>query len=202
MRVGLTGGIASGKTTVAEAFAALGVPIIDADVAARVVVQPGSPGLAAVTARFGQKILDGRGHLDRAKLRVLVFADADLRRDLENILHPLIREQMAHQAETAGGEYQIHAIPLLVENQLQDQVERVLVVDVDEATQLARLMARDSGSESQARSIVAAQATRNARRAAAQDILSNTGTVADLRQSVAALHKKYLALAREMKHRV
>jgi dephospho-CoA kinase len=195
LRIGLTGGIASGKTTVAQRFMELGVPIIDADAAARAVVAPGKPGLAAVSARFGPRVVAENGELDRGALRDLIFKDPVSRRDLEAILHPLIRADMEQNARQAVGPYVVMAIPLLVEGGSRDRVDRILVVDVDEAVQLQRVMARDGSTEEQARAILASQASRSARLAAADDVLLNTGTVADLRQAVDQLHERYLRVA-------
>ena len=196
LRIGLTGGIASGKSTVARRFTELGVPVIDADAAARAVVAPGTPGLAAVSERFGPGVLADNGELDRRALRDLIFKDPALRQDLEAILHPLIRADMEQSAELAVGPYVVMDIPLLVEGGSRDRVDRILVVDVDEAVQLQRVVARDGCTEQQARAILASQATRTARLAAADDVLPNTGTVTDLRQAVDRLHERYLRLAR------
>jgi len=195
LRIGLTGGIASGKSTVAQRFVELGVPVIDADAAARAVVAPGKPGLAAVSERFGSRVLAANGELDRRALRDLVFKDPGSRRDLEAILHPLIRAEMEQSAELAVGPYIVMAIPLLVEGDSHERVDRVLVVDVDEAVQLHRVMARDGCTLEQARAILVSQASRAARLAVADDVLPNTGTVTDLRQAVDHLHERYLRLA-------
>ena len=200
LRIGLTGGIASGKSTVARRFAELGVPVIDADEIARAVVDPGQPGLAEVLRRFGAGVLAPNGGLDRRALRELIFSDSSKRRDLERILHPLIRAEMERQAQAARGPYLVMAIPLLVESGLRDRVDRVLVVDAGEAAQVARLMARDGGSEEQARSILAAQASRTARLQAADDVLDNRGSEADLRLAVDALHQRFLGLATVAAH--
>ncbi len=194
-RIGLTGGIASGKSTVAARFVELGVPVVDADDVARAVVVPGSTGLAEVVARFGCEILATDGSLDRQALRRVVFADAGLRRALEAILHPLIRAEMETRAVAAAGPYVVLAIPLLVEGGNLKRVDRILVVDVDEDLQLKRVMARDASSPEQARAIVAAQAPRAARLAAADDVLVNDGGIAELQQAVDALHERYLRLA-------
>jgi dephospho-CoA kinase len=195
LRIGLTGGIASGKSTVAQRFMDLGVPVIDADVAARAVVAPGKPGLAEVIKRFGGGVVAVNGELDRRALRDLIFSDPGSRRDLEAILHPLIRADMEQSAETAVGPYVVMAIPLLVEGGSRDHVDRILLVDVDEVVQLHRVMARDACSLEQARAILASQASRSARLAMAADVLLNTGTVTDLRQAVDRLHEQYLRLA-------
>jgi dephospho-CoA kinase len=195
LRIGLTGGIASGKSAVAQRFVELGVPVIDADESARFVVAPGQPGLADLTKRFGPGALTADGELDRRALRNLVFADPQLRRDLEAILHPLIRADMERRAGAAAGPYLVMAIPLLVESGKPDRVDRILVVDVDEDVQLERVMARDSTTLEQARAILAAQASRAARLEAADDVIVNSGTVSELRQAVDALHERYLRLA-------
>jgi dephospho-CoA kinase len=195
LRIGLTGGIASGKSTVAGRFAELGVPVIDADEAARAVVAPGRPGLAQVLERFGSDVAGENGELDRRALRELIFKDRGSRRDLEAILHPLIRADMERNAELAVGPYVVMAIPLLVEGGARDRVDRVLVVDVDEVVQLQRVRARDGCTEEQARAILASQASRSVRLAAADDVLLNTGTVTELRQAVDRLHEEYLRLA-------
>jgi dephospho-CoA kinase len=195
LRIGLTGGIASGKTTVAQRFMELGVPVIDADAAARAVVAPGTPGLAAVLERFGSGVVAENGELDRRALRDLIFSNPRSRRDLEAILHPLIRAAMEQSADRAVGPYLVMAIPLLVEGGSRARVDRVWVVDVEEATQLRRVRERDGCTEDQARAILASQASRSARLGAADDVLPNTGTLTDLRLAVDQLHEQYLHLA-------
>src|SRR5450631_1042155 len=195
LRIGLTGGIASGKSSVAQRFIELGVPVIDADEAARAVVAPGKPGLAQVIKRFGPGMLSASGELDRRALRNLIFSDPASRRDLEAILHPLIRADMEQRAAAAVGPYVVMAIPLLAEGGARDRVDRILVVDVDEAVQLQRVMARDGCSMEQAREILASQASREARLELADDVLLNTGSVTELRQGVDRLHERYLRLA-------
>jgi dephospho-CoA kinase len=194
LRIGLTGGIASGKSTVAQRFRELGVPVIDADESARAVVEPGTPALTQIIERFGPGVVGAHGELDRRALRALVFGDAGLRRQLEALLHPLIRRDMERRAQAAVGPYLVMAIPLLIEGGSLDRVDRILVVDVDEAVQVQRVMARDGCSLSQARAMVASQASRAARLAAADDVLTNAATVTDLRQAVDALHAGYLRL--------
>ena len=152
-RVALTGGIASGKSTVADHFRALGVPVIDTDVIAREVVEPGRPALAAITAAFGGEVLDADGRLDRRRMRAQIFADPDARRRLEAILHPAIRAEMERQSRAAGGAYQVLVIPLLAEGGRRDHVDRVLLVDVPEALQVERLMTRDGVSREQAQAL-------------------------------------------------
>lgn len=198
LRIGLTGGIASGKSTAAQRFAELGVPVIDADHAARAVVAVGSPGLRQVVERFGAGVVAANGELDRRALRNMIFSDAAARADLNAILHPLIQNYMEQKVASAVGPYVVLAVPLLVEGGRQrDRVDRVLVIDVDEAVQLQRLAARDGSTQEQARAILAAQASRSARLNAADDILANAGTVTDLRQAIDRLHERYLRLAQQ-----
>jgi dephospho-CoA kinase len=193
--VALTGGIASGKSTVANLFAELGVPVIDADQLARDVVEPGHPALARVVAAFGPEILDAKGSYDRKRMRELVFADPAKRKLLESILHPAIRDEFARRSAAAVGPYQIHMIPLLVEGGRQSTADRVLVVDCPEDVQLARLEARDGSSPEQARQILAAQASRAQRLAVADDVVVNDGRIAELTARVRELNAKYLELA-------
>ena len=195
LRVSLTGGIASGKSTVADLFARLGVPVIDTDVIARQVVEPGHPALAQVVAAFGSAILDADGRLDRRRMRERIFADSDARRQLEAILHPAIRAEMERQSRAAGGPYQVLVIPLLAEGGRRDHVDRVLLVDVPEELQVQRLMLRDGVSREQAQASLNAQATRTQRLAMADDIVRNTGQVAELEEQVAGLHEKYVKIA-------
>jgi dephospho-CoA kinase len=197
LRIGLTGGIASGKSTVERRLTELGVPVINADDSARAVVARGQPGLAAVIARFGDGVLTRDGELDRAAVRNLIFQSPEKRRDLEAILHPLIREHMKQQTLTAIGPYLVLSIPLLVEGggASRDRIDRILVVDADESHQIQRLMSRDSVSAEQARSILAAQASRADRLKAADDVLVNSGSVPELRQAVDRLHQRYLEMA-------
>ena len=194
-RVALTGGIASGKSTVAGMFAALGVPVVDTDLIARQVVEPGRPALASVVDAFGPEVLALDGSLDRRRLRDRVFADSGQRRRLEAILHPAIRAEMERQSQAAGGPYQLLVIPLLAEGGRRDHVDRVLLVDAPESAQLERLMRRDGGTREQAEAALRAQASRAQRRAIADDVLDNTGDPAALNAQVAALHERYLALA-------
>ena len=195
LRVALTGGIASGKTTVADLFAAHGVPVIDTDVIAREIVEPGRPALAQVVETFGPEVLGSDGRLDRRRLRERIFADPEAKRRLEAILHPAIRAEMERQSRAADGPYQVLVIPLLTEGKRRDHVDRVLLVDVPEELQVQRLMWRDGVSQEQARASLNAQATRTERLAMADDILRNTGRPDDLREKVVAVHAQYLQLA-------
>jgi dephospho-CoA kinase len=198
-RVALTGGIASGKTTVANLFAAHGVPLVDTDLIAREVVEPGQPALTAVAQAFGRDVLDANGRLDRRRLRELIFRDATARRRLESILHPAIRAEMERQSTAAAqaGPYQILVIPLLAEGGRRDHVDRVLVVDAPATVQIERLMARDAVTREQAEASLQAQAQRETRLGVADDVVTNTGRIEDLREQVAALHERYVKLAAE-----
>jgi len=194
-RVALTGGIASGKTTVANLFAKLGVPVIDTDVIAREVVEPGQPALAAVVEAFGRDVLGDDGRIDRRRMRERIFADPAARQRLEAILHPAIRNEMERQSREAGGAYQVLVIPLFAEGKRRDHVDRVLLVDVPEEMQIERLTWRDGVTREQAQASLNAQATRAERLAMADDIVRNTGRVDDLREKVAELDAKYRRLA-------
>lgn len=195
--VGLTGGIASGKSLVASAFERLGIEIVDADHIARDVVEPGQPALAEIEARFGPEVIGPDGQLLRRRLRNIVFADAGARADLEAITHPRIREQLARRRDAAQSEYCLLVVPLLIKSGMADLVDRVLVVDAPEAVQLERLVARDDVDEGLARSMIAAQDTRGLRLGAADDVLVNTGPRADIADLAAALHAGYSRLARK-----
>ena len=197
LRIGLTGGIASGKSTVGGLFAALGVPVIDTDQIARDVVVPGGPLLAQLVARFGDGLLTPQGQLNRRALRARVFADAGERASLEALMHPAIMAELHRRCATAGGVYQILAIPLLVEHNLRASVDRVLLVDCEEALQLRRVQVRDGVTLAEARKVLAAQASRAARLAAADDVIRNDGDLQQLRGRVEALHALYGTLARE-----
>lgn len=201
MIVGLTGGVASGKSTVARAFEALQPGcVIDADLAARAVVEPGREGLAAVVAAFGPAVLATDGALDRPALRQRVFADAEARRTLEALLHPRIRAWMLAKAEAAPTPYVVMDIPLLAEGGGRNawpMLDRILVVDVPVAVQRARLLARDGIDAALAERMIAAQATREARLALADDVLVNLGTPEDLAAAVARLNDRLL---RDVQH--
>ncbi len=194
-RIGLTGGIASGKSTVANLFAELGVPIVDTDLLSREVVAPGSPLLREITDHFGEQIRSGDGSLNRQELRKRIFSDPKERQWLETQLHPAIRQLTDARSEAATGPYVIVAIPLLVETGGAARFDRVLVVDCDPDLQLARLMARDGTGREEALRMLAAQAPRSERLAVADDVIHNDGALASLRDQVAKLHLEYVAAA-------
>ncbi|MDL4914378.1 MAG: dephospho-CoA kinase [Enterobacterales bacterium endosymbiont of Blomia tropicalis] len=193
--VALTGGIGSGKSTIAHGFAALGVTIIDADVIAREVVEPGSPALQAIVERHGKWMLTEQGSLFRTRLREIIFQSPEEKAWLNHLLHPLINARTQQLKAEASSPYVLWVVPLLVENQLQHQADRILVVDVDEATQLERTQLRDNISLTQAQLILSAQATRHQRLACADDIIDNSGAPKDTLPQIAELHQRYLALA-------
>jgi len=195
-KVALTGGIASGKSRVADIFESLGITVIDSDVIAREVVAKGAEGLAAIVQRFGPTVQAPDGQLDRRALRSIVFADPVARRDLEAITHPRIRARMATLNQAARAPYVINAIPLLAETGGRRDFDRVLVVDCPENLQLARVMARDQIDEAAARSVLAAQASRAERLALADDVILNDGDLEALQSAVRTLHGRYLELAR------
>jgi dephospho-CoA kinase len=194
--IALTGGIATGKTAVAEMFAQHGVPVLDTDQIARDVVEPGMPALGQLVETFGPGILDAAGRLDRARMRERVFADPAQRQLLESITHPAIRDELARRAAAVDGVYQVHVIPLLVEGGRTDAYDRVLVVDCPQEQQISRLLTRDGMNLELARRILAAQASREARLSAADDVIVNTGTLEELRQFVLTLHRNYERLAK------
>ncbi len=195
LRIGLTGGIASGKSLVAAMFAELGVPVIDTDQVARDVVAPGQPALEEIRVQFGPDVILPSGELDRRRLRRLVFEEDSRREALEAILHPSIRRATLTQAASAGGPYQIIVVPLLVETGYGELTDRVLVVDCPTDVQRARLSRRDSESPEQIDRMLAAQATREERLAAADDVIDNAGDVGGTRAQVEALHAMYLSMA-------
>jgi dephospho-CoA kinase len=195
LRIGLTGGIASGKSAVAGMFADLGIPVIDTDVIAREVVAPGQPALDEIRTRFGAHMIEASGHLDRAAMRALVFSDDDARGELEAILHPRIGLETRRQADAAGGPYQLIVVPLLAGSPLRQFVDRVLVVDCDEDTQVQRLMRRDNETAENAQRILAAQASREERLAIADEVIDNGGELEATRAAVSQLDQRYRELA-------
>lgn len=196
--VAVTGGIASGKSIVTSCFQGLGVTVYDADIIARDLVAPGQPALDEIVTAFGPHILNPDGTLDRHQLRDSIFNDVAKRQKLQSILHPRIRKNLLAAVQTTEGSYCVLAIPLLVETYRDyDWVDRVLVIDVPESTQMQRLLERDGMTEELAHQILSNQASRSERLALADDVIENTGTLAALTQAVNALHQRYIALARE-----
>lgn len=193
--VGLTGGIASGKSLVGAMFVKLGAALVDTDVVAREVVALGEPGLAAVAAEFGRRVLLPSGELNRPALRSLVFADETKRLKLEAILHPLIRARTLAKLEELDAPYALVAVPLLVETNFGELVDRILVIDAPESTQLERLMRRDAIPKPEAVEMVRAQVDRATRLKAAHDIIDNSGTIEATRRQVELAHRRYLDLA-------
>ena len=195
-RVGLTGGIGCGKTTVANLFAARGASLVDADLIAHAMTAPGGPAMAAIEAAFGPAFVGADGALDRAAMRNLVFADPPAKQRLEAILHPMIRAAADAQARAATGLYVIFVVPLLVESGAwRASLARVAVIDCQERTQVARVMARNGLSEQQVRAIMATQASRSVRLAAADDVIDNDGGLEALLPQVEALHARYLRIS-------
>jgi len=193
--VGLTGGIASGKSLVGSMFTQLGAALVDTDVVAREVVAHGEPGLEAVSAAFGPTVLLPSGELNRVALRALVFADDAKRHQLEGILHPLIRARTRAKLAEIEAPYALVAVPLLVETSFRDLVGRILVVDCPESAQLERLMRRDAIPRDEALAMLRAQADRATRLKAAHDVIDNSGTTDATRRQVEQLHRRYLELA-------
>lgn len=194
--VGLTGGIGSGKTTVTDIFQKLGIDIIDADIAARIVVAPESKALAAISNHFGTEYIDKQGQLNRAKLRSRIFSVDEDKTWLNNLLHPLIRQEILTQISQAKSHYCILVAPLLLENKLNALVNRVLVVDVDEATQVTRTIARDPSSAEEVKRIIASQMPRKQRLSLADDVINNHNTsLEELNLQVSHLNKKYQELS-------
>ncbi len=194
--IGLTGGIASGKSTVAKLFADLNVPIIDTDQLAREVVAPNQAAFKAIRDHFGQDILDTTQHLDRKKLRTRIFNDPAERKWLENLLHPLIRDLTAAKLAQIAAPYCMIVIPLLVESAANPLIQRILVVDVPRATQKQRLLQRDAATAEQVEQILAAQASREQRLAKADDIIDNSDNIEELKKQIKKLHHCYLELAK------
>lgn len=197
--VGLTGGIGSGKTTVSDMFAKLNIDIIDADIAARTVVMPGSKALIAIEANFGPDFITPTGELDRTKLRSRIFSNSDDKTWLNNLLHPLIRTEILSQISQAKSNYCVLVAPLLIENNLQKLVNRVLVINIDEANQIARTAVRDPSSVAEIKRIIASQMPSKQRLSFADDVINNQDiSLEEIQQQVTALDQKYRTLA--LKH--
>jgi dephospho-CoA kinase len=195
LRIGLTGGIGSGKTTIANLFARLGVEVIDTDAIAHALVEPGKPALARIVETFGKSVLESDGRLNRRRLGKLVFEDPGQRRRLEAILHPLIREEVSRRTAAVTTPYCLVVIPLLIETGFADRVDRILVIDAEEQEQIRRTMARSGLSETEVRRILSAQASRAERLAAADDVIRNDRDQRHLEEEVGRLHARYLAIA-------
>lgn len=195
--VGLTGGIGSGKTAASDHFQRLGVPVVDADVVAREVVEPGTPALAAIAEHFGPGVIDAEGRLDRAALRRLVFDQPQERLWLESLLHPLIRLRTIEQLESAQGPYVILVSPLLLETDQHKLVDRVLLIDVPEQLQIERTMLRDANSREEVEAILRAQSARSFKQQYVSDIIVNDKDLDHLHQQVEQQHQHYLELAKQ-----
>ncbi|MCV3263608.1 dephospho-CoA kinase [Vibrio harveyi] len=196
--ISLTGGIASGKTTVANLFKQqFKIDIVDADIVAREVVEPGTPGLNAIMEHFGTDIVRDDQTLDRAKLREKIFSNPEEKAWVNGLLHPMIREKMIEDLEQVTSDYALLVVPLLVENKLDSLCERVLVVDVEPQTQISRTVKRDNVSEEQAKAILASQASREQRLALADDVVKNNPDDPDLLLQITDLHEKYLAMCKK-----
>ncbi len=198
--VALTGGIASGKSVVAERLAARGASVVDADAVSRELVAPGSVALAEIRTAFGEAVIAADGSLDRQAMRERAFADTRVRAQLEAILHPRVRELLRERAAAAGGPYVVLVIPLLVESGDYDWVDRVLLVDVPRELQRQRLLARDGITSQLADAMLDAQASREQRLARADDVITNDATLDVLDRDVDRLHRHYLALASASRH--
>ena len=193
--VGLTGGIGSGKTTVSDLFAELGVDVIDTDEIARALTAKAQPAMRQIEEQFGRDVIADDGALNRDRMREIVFDDPNARKTLQNILHPLIRAEVQRRLIASGKQYSLVVVPLLVESRGYNFAERVLVVDCSEEQQIERVMQRSGLTREQVEAIMATQASRNERLAAAHDVISNDGTIAALRAQVEELHRHYLRLA-------
>ena len=198
--VGLTGGIASGKTTVTDLFGELGVPVVDTDEIARELVEPGQPLLSSIVSALGKELLDAYGRLKRRKLREMIFASPDVRATLERIMHPRIIQEAERQILALSAPYCLLVIPLLAESGNTGSLDRVLVIDADTETRIRRLMERDEMTREQVEAALAAQANRESRLAIADDIIDNSGAMSDLPARVAALHQRYLSLAEDWRN--
>ena len=194
--IGLTGGIGSGKSAAADAFAKLGATVVDTDLIAHELTAPGGAAVAEIARQFGKAFIDATGAMDRKRMRALVFSDAEEKQRLEALLHPMIRAESQRRIEAAAGPYVVHVVPLLVESpDYRQRVGRVLVVDCPEALQVARVRQRSMLPEGEIKRIIASQIQRERRLAAADDVIDNSGPIAALQQQVEKLHEKYLALA-------
>ncbi|MEC8428638.1 MAG: dephospho-CoA kinase [Pseudomonadota bacterium] len=194
--VGLTGGIGSGKTAASDHFESLGITVVDADLASRVVVEKGRPALEQIANHFGSDFITDDGELNRARLREEIFASPEAKQWLEALLHPLIREEIQSQLQSAQSDYTILVSPLLIETDQHLLADRVLLIDVPEELQLQRTMDRDSNSAEQVKAIMASQASRELRRSKADDIVLNDGALTELQHKIEVLHQTYLELSK------
>ena len=199
LTIGLTGGIGSGKSTVARHFESLGIPVIDADIITRELVEPGQEAIHEITAYFGDEVLQPDGQLDRARLSDRIFKNPDDRKILENILHPRAKQVALQRIAELAAPYCILCVPLLIESGWTDMVQRVLVVDLPRELQIQRIISRDKITTEKAEAIIQAQIDRNSRLASADDILDNSGDKASLLEQINTLHRKYLDLTRPEK---
>ncbi len=195
LKIGLTGGIGSGKSTVSQIFSDLKIPIIDADIISRQLVEPGKPAIKAIAKQFGQQILTDQGALNRKKLKEIIFSDPEQKKILEQILHPLVFAEMQTQIEQLSCPYCILSIPLLLETQMEHFVDRILVIDCPVELQLERVKNRDQLSEDRIKAIIASQATREQRLKAADDVIDNSTDAQALAEQIKKLHNLYLSLA-------
>ncbi len=194
LRIGLTGGIGSGKSTACEIFSELGVPVIDADIIAHNMVQAGMPALQLIKEEFGEDIITKDGLLDRKKVRNQIFTNETYRKKLENILHPVIYEKIVHEIENINSSYCIISIPLLLETGALDIIDRILIIDASRELQLSRASVRDNASLNDIEGIIQAQIPRNVRLATADDIINNEGDIENLRKQIYDLHEFYKSI--------
>ena len=194
--VGLTGGIGSGKTTISDLFAELGVDVIDTDEISRALTGKAQPAVAQISEQFGPDVGAGDGSLNRDRMREIAFSDPEARKKLQGILHPLIRAEVQRRLAASANLYALVVVPLLVESRGYDFADRVLVIDCSEEQQIERVMHRSGLSRDQVKAIMATQASRSERLAAADDVINNDGEIADLRSQVEKLHRQYLSLSR------